>query len=114
MDDVVSVEAGAPALFRLLDMAAERFGHHLVAKADADHLRLSGIADELLERFDPWEGLVDARRRAGDQVSGVPVRAVRQLPSSDVERLDFKLRPKQLREHGGIVAELLRQFAGRP
>src|SRR3954462_2056017 len=50
--DGVTVKPRAPALVRLLDLPAERFGHHLVPEADANHLRMARIADELLERRD--------------------------------------------------------------
>ncbi len=65
----VAVKARAPALGRLDDLAAERLRHHLVAEADADHLRLAGVADELQQRRDPRQRVVNARRRAGDQIS---------------------------------------------
>jgi hypothetical protein len=101
-----------PALVRLLDMAAKRFGHDLMPEADADHLRLAGFADELLKRRDPRQRIVDAGGRAGDEI-GVVLRRIGQLACGDVKALDLEPVPKQTLEHRRIVAELVGEIARR-
>src|SRR5690242_12323524 len=93
-------------------MAAKRFRHHLMSEADADHLRTVRLADELLERRDPRQILVNARGGSGDHVS-VMRGGLRKLTSLNIETLDFEAGAEQLAEHCGIIAELLGEFAGR-
>jgi hypothetical protein len=59
---IVAMQTRAPALVRFLDMTAERLGHDLVAEADPDQLAVLGATDELLQRLDPRQRVVDAGR----------------------------------------------------
>ena len=54
------MKPGAPAFVRLFDLPAKRLGHDLMAKADADELAGPGGADELFERRDPRQGIINS------------------------------------------------------
>src|SRR5262249_39082159 len=66
---VVDVPAEAPAFLRFSRHTAQRLRDQLVAEADADHRHLRAVrrADEILQRRDPVESVIDAGRGAGDE-----------------------------------------------
>ena len=73
MNNIVALQTCAPALWGFDDVTAERFGHDLMAETDTDHLCVRSSADEVLERRNPWQWIVDARGRAGDEISAMAV-----------------------------------------
>src|SRR6185369_389151 len=111
-NDRIIVESGAPALVRLHDKPAERLGHDLVTKADANHLAVPCGANEIGQRLYPGEAVIDSGGRAGDQ-DGI-VRCRLGKPSRlDVELLDLKAVTQQPFEHRRIVAEPVGEVARR-
>jgi hypothetical protein len=110
----VVLEADPPAALGLLDPAAERLRHRLVAEADADQpgapLRL---AKEAQQGRDPGQGLVDARGRAGDQEGRVRLGRGRRLAALDVIGTDPEARAEQPLEHAVIGAEAVGEVRRR-
>ena len=97
----------------LSDPPAERLRHRLVAKANADHLPVGGPADELEQVANPGQGIVNAGGRSGDQIGVIGGRVRGQPAGRDIEGVELEIRSKHALEHGGIVAEAIRQVAGR-
>src|SRR6185369_841591 len=112
MNDGIVMQARTPALLRLYDKTAERFGHDLMAEADANHLAVPCGANEIGQRLYPREPVIDSGGRPGDQYG-----IVRRMPWKpaflDVERLDLEAVTQQPLEHRGIVAEPVGEVARR-
>ena len=83
--NAIGVQADAPTLVGLAHLAAERLRHRLVAEADADQLGAApGGAQEVQQLGDPRIAVVDARRRAGDDVGVAGLGPIRIAAGRDV------------------------------
>ncbi|MNN38751.1 hypothetical protein D3C81_1527600 [compost metagenome] len=116
-DHVIAVQADAPALVRLLDLAAEGMGDDLMPEADAQQPRLAPRRPQPLhQRRNPRQVVIDPRRRAGDDGPGVDRRVVWQVPRLHVEPHRRHVLAQQGAEPGRIVVkgvpQMLRRVAG--
>src|SRR4029077_13836182 len=67
---LVAMETYSPPFRRLDDGAAERLGHCLMTKANADQFRpATGISKKSHELVDPRQSVINSGAGAGDQVS---------------------------------------------
>ncbi len=112
--DVIAVQADRPPLGRLDHLATEGLGHDLVAETDADQGRLAlGLAQEIRQRRDPGQGVIDPRRRAGDQEGLLLVHRLGQDAVGHVIGRGQHRIAQQRLEHRRIVAEPLAKACGR-
>jgi hypothetical protein len=104
--DGVAVQAHAPAALGLDHLAAEGLGHDLVAEAHPDQRNLPlGGAQEVRQRFDPRQVVIDPRRRSGDQPGVLLARRGGQLARLDVIGGVGVAGPQQRLEHAAVAAE---------
>ena len=110
----VIVEPEPPALAALLDAAPERFRHDLMAEAQADHAGPPlGGADEILERRDPGQAVVDPGRGAGDHVGGVILGRARELAVADRVGAGVEALAQHPPDHGVVAAVAGREVGRR-
>src|SRR5580698_4487532 len=105
------MQAEAPAFGRLDHLPAERLGHQLMAETHAHDRRLAlGLLQEAARPGDPGIAIVDAGRRAGDQIAIVVFRSLGKRGGLHVDhRPVVRLLTQQMLEHVAVAAEPGRQ-----
>src|SRR3954470_15384337 len=111
---LVLVQPDAPALGALDHLATERFGHRLVAEADADQPGLtSGLSQEADQLGNPTQLFIHARRRPGQHIGTALRDAGRQLAPRYVEGHGVAAWSEQPPYHRAVGAEPRDELFGR-